>query len=150
MLHLGVLQVELNLIRPILRLTLRAASVLLILWFFVGLWSMSGSHAYHQQARVYLEAAQKVLIAHGHCENRNDCVTRRILFGDGGAVKVGPFEFGGVQLDVYEVSSAEVVGDLVKAFGEIYKKHKGPRLTMRVYESRHQQPTIQFASVRIE
>ena len=107
-------------------------------------------HGFLQQALVYLEGAQKVLIAHGLCQNQNDCVKRQILFGDGGAVKVGPFESGGVQIYVYEVSSPEVVGDLVKAFGEIYKKQKGPRLTMHVYETKHRESKNQFASVQIE
>ena len=114
------------------------------------MWSMSGSHTYHQQALVYLDGAQKVLIAHSLCQNRNDCVKRQILFGDGGAVKVGPFESGGVQIYVYEVSNPEVVGDLVKAFGEIYKKQKGPRLKMQVYETKHHESKTQFASVQIE
>jgi hypothetical protein len=139
-----------NSLRRILRVAVRAVGTLLVLWFFVGLWSMSGSHAYHQQALAYIEGAQNALIAHGLCQDRNDCVKRQMLFGSGGAVKVGPLEFGGVEISVYGVASTEVVGDLVKAAGEVYKKQKGPRLTMHVYESRHQQSKIRFASVEIE
>ncbi len=132
------------------RVTLKAIAILLPLWFFFGLWSMGGSHTYHSQALVYLDSAQKVLIAHGLFQSKNDCVKRQILFGDGGAVKLGPFESGGVQIYVYEVSSPEVVADLVKALGETYKKQKGPSLTMLVYETKHHESKTQFASVRIE
>ena len=137
-------------LRKVWRAVLTAIAILVPLWFFVGLWSMGGSHTYQSQALIYLDGAQNVLIAHGLCQNKNDCVKRQILFGDGGAVRVGPFEFGGVQIYVYEVSSPEVVGDLVKAFGEIYKKQKGPKLTVVVYESKHHEPKIQCASVKIE
>jgi hypothetical protein len=111
---------------------------------------MGGSHTYHSQALLYLDSAQKVLIAHGRCKDRNHCVKSQILFGDGGAVKIGPLEFGGVQIYVYEISSPEVVGDLVKALGETYKEQKGPKLTLRVYATKHHESKTQFASVRIE
>lgn len=129
---------------------LKVGGLVLIVLFFFGLWSMGGSHTYYRQAQVYLDGAQQVLIAHGLCQNKNDCIKRQILFGDGGAVRVGPFELGGVQLYVYEVSSPEVVGDLVKTFGEIYKKQKGPRLLVHVYETRHQESKTQFAKIEIE
>lgn len=111
---------------------------------------MSGSHTYHAQALVYLDSAQGVLIAHGLCQNKNDCVLKQILFGSGGAVKIGPFESGGVQISVYEVSSPDVVGDLVKALGEIYKKQRGPSVRLNVYSSRHLEREIPFASASIE
>ena len=123
---------------------------MLLVLFFFGLWSMGGSHTYHQQTQAYLDGAQQVLIAHGLCQNKSDCTKRQILFGEGGAVKVGPFEFGGVQVYVYEVSSPEVIGDLVKAFGEIYKKQKGPRLLLNVYKTKHQESKTLFAKVEIE
>jgi len=132
------------------RVALKTIAILLPLWFLFSLWSMGGSHTYHSQAQVYLDSAQKVLIAHGLCQNQNDCVKRQILFGDGGANRLGPFEFGGVQINVYEVSSPDVVGDLVKVLGETYKKQKGPKLTMLVYETKHGQSRTQFASVKIE
>lgn len=127
-----------------------AIAIFLPLWFLIGLWSMAGSHAYHSQALVYLDSAQKVLIAHGLCQDKNDCVKRQILFCDGGALRLGPFESGGVKLYVYEISSAEVVGDLVKAMGEAYKKQKGPKVTMLVYETKHLESKTHFASVKIE
>lgn len=139
-----------DVLRKVWRVALTAIAILLPLWFFFGLWSMGGSHTYHSQALVYLDSAQKVLIARGLCQDKNDCVKRQILFGDGGAVRLGPFESGGVQIYVYEVSSAEVVGDLVKALGETYKKQKGPKVTMLVYETKHHESKTHFASVTIE
>jgi hypothetical protein len=128
----------------------KVAGLVLIALFFVGLWSMSGSHAYHQQSLVYLDTAKQVLIAHGVCQNPNDCVKKRVLFGDGGAVKFGPFEFGGVNIQVYGVSNPNVVGDLVKGFGEIYKQQRGPRLRLDVYETKHQESKRRLAKVLIE
>jgi hypothetical protein len=139
-----------NALKKILNLTLSAVGVLLLLWFFFGIWSMGGSHAYYQQARAYLDGAQNVLIAHRLCKDEQDCNKREILFGQGGGIKIGPFEYGGISIYVYEVSSPEVVGDLVKAFGEIYKKQKGPRLKVHIYESKFHDSDTQFALVRIE
>jgi hypothetical protein len=111
---------------------------------------MPGSHAYDRQALVYVDGARNVLIAHGLCQNKNDCTTKRILFQRGGAYRIGPFEFGGVAIYVYEVSSPDVVGDLIKTVGEIYKTQRGPRVTLEVYESRHLERKIPFASASIE
>jgi hypothetical protein len=130
--------------------TIKVAGLALIVLFFFGLWSMGGSHAYHPQALIYLDTAQQVLIAHGACQNPNDCVTKGVLFGDGGAVKIGPFEYGGVNIQVYGVSNPNVVGDLVKSFGEIYKQQRGPRLRLDVYETRHHESRTRFAKVLIE
>lgn len=137
-------------LRRAFRYALNAVVILAALLFFVSLWGMSGSHTYHRQALVYLEGVQDVLISHGLCQDRNDCVKKQILFGDGGAFRVGPYESGGVQISVYEVSRPEVVGDLVKACVEIYKTQKGPPLSVQVYESRHHESKTRFASFRIE
>jgi hypothetical protein len=142
--------IMIDVLLKVTRLVLKAIAVILPLWFIFGLWSMGGSHTYHQQAMVYLDGAQNVLIAHGLCQNRSDCVKRHILFGSGGAFKIGPFEFGGVNIDLYEVSSPEVVGDLVKAFGEIFKTQKGPKLTVHVYKTRHLESETIFATILIE
>lgn len=132
------------------RVALTTIALLAPLCFFFGLWSMGGSHTYHSQALAYMDSAQKVLMAHGLCRDKNDCVQRHLLFGTGGAIRLGPYEWGGVQLSVYEVSSAEVVGDLVKALGDTYKGLKGPAVTLRVYQTRHLEPQTQFAVVTIE
>ena len=137
-------------IKYLFRVTFTVAGLVLIALFFVGLWSMGGSHTYHRQALVYLESAKQVLIAHGVCQNANDCVTKRVLFGDGSAVKIGPFEYGGVNIQVYGVSNPNIVGDLVKSFGEIYKQQRGPRLRLDVYETRHQESKTHLAKVVIE
>jgi hypothetical protein len=129
---------------------IKVAGLGVIVLFFFGLWTMPGSHTYHRQALVYLDIARQVLIAHGVCENKNHCVTKRVLFGDGGAFKIGPLEYGGVNIHVYGVSNPQVVGDLVKAFGEIYKEHRGPRLRLDVYETYHQEWKTRFAKVVIE
>ena len=129
---------------------LKAAGLVLLILFFVGLWGMGGSHTYHQQSLVYLDSAKQVLIAHGVCQNPDDCTRRNVLFGEGGAVKVGPFEYGGVQIQDYEVSNPNVVGDLVKAFGEVYKQQRGPRLRLDVYETKHLESKTRFAKVLIE
>jgi hypothetical protein len=140
-----------NALKKILRYALSTVGVLLLLWYIFGILSMSGSHANYQQARAYLDGAQNVLIAHGLCKDEQDCGKKEILFGQGGGViKLGPFEYGGINISIYGVSSPEVVGDLVKAFGEIYKKQKGPRLTVHMYETKHQDSETQFAFVRIE
>ena len=130
--------------------SIKGAGLVLIALLFLGLWSMSGSHTYHQQALVYLDGAKQVLIAHGACQNPDDCVTKRVLFGDGGAVKIGPFEYGGVNIEVYGISNPNVVGDLVKRFGEIHKQQRGPRLCLEVYETRHQESKTRLAKVVIE
>lgn len=137
-------------LRKACRVALTAIVILVPLWFLFGLWSTSGSHTYHSQAQAYLDSAQKVLIAHHICRDKNDCVKRQVLFGDGGAVRLGPYESGGVQLYIYEVSSAEVVGDLVKALGETYKSLKGPAVTMLVYETKHYESKTHFATMKIE
>lgn len=130
--------------------SIKVAGLAVIVLFFFGLWTMPGSHTYHRQALVYLEAARQVLIAHGVCQNANHCVTKRVLFGDGGAFKIGPLEYGGVNIHVYGVSNPKVVGDLAKALAEIYKEHRGPRLQLDVYETYHQEWKMRFARVVIE
>lgn len=139
-----------NALRKIFWFAISTTAIMLPMLFLFSFWSMSGSHTYYQQAQVYLDGAKEVLITHGLCESKNDCNRRHILFGDGGATKLGPFKFGGVQIQVYEVSDPEVIGDIVKAFGEIYKKQKGPRLKMNVYKTKHLESKIEFANVLIE
>ncbi|KAB2310649.1 hypothetical protein F8A87_08155 [Betaproteobacteria bacterium SCN2] len=137
-------------LRKVSRYALKAIGVLLLLWFFLGIASMGYSHTYYQQAQAYFEGAQNVLIAHGLCQNKNDCNKKEFLFWTAGGIKIGQFDYGGPTIYVYEVSSPDVVGDLVKAFGEIYKKQKGPKLTVLVYETKHRESKTQFASVKIE
>lgn len=136
--------------RKVWRVALAAIAILVPLGFFFGLWRMGGGHTYHSQALAYIDSAQKVLIAHGLCQDKNDCGQKQMLFGTGGAVRLGPYEWGGVQLAVYEVASAEVVGDLVKALAETYKSLKGPAVTLHVYQTRHLEPQTQFAAVKLE
>jgi len=139
-----------DMLRKISRYALKAVGVLLLLWIFLGIASMGYSHTYYQQAQAYYEGAQNVLIAHGLCQDKNDCSKKEFLFWTAGGIKIGPFDYGGPSIYVYEVSSPEVVGDLVKAFGEIYKKQKGPRLKVQVYETKHLDSETKFATILIE
>ncbi len=111
---------------------------------------MGNSHAYQEQADAYIEKAQSVLMAHGVCQDQNDCRKRHLLFWDGGEFNIGPFEFGGVDIFVYKISDPQIIGDIVAAFGEVYKTRHGPSLTVKIYANKHLYRKNRVARIRID
>jgi len=134
----------------ILRILFGTIIIAPILYFFIGLYSMGGSHTYHEEAREYLDSAQKVLIKYGICHDDADCTKKHILFASGGANKIGNYEFGGINIELYEISDPNVVGDIIKEFGEKYKYLRMTKVHLNIYESAHRKPKKLYTSVLIE
>jgi hypothetical protein len=124
--------------------------ICLVFAFLFGLWSMNGSHAYHDEATLYAESVQKILIQHKVCSDVEDCIKKHLLFQEGGAIKIFGYEFGGVNIMLYTISNAEIVGDVIKELGEQYKKLRGPKVHLYVYESAHRESEIIYANVFIK
>ncbi|MGJ9420834.1 hypothetical protein ACHAC9_24315 [Massilia sp. CMS3.1] len=79
-----------------------------------------GSHMYYDQGRVYGEAIKHELITLGACSTRDECQRNQMVLWDGDGWKVGPFQGGGVTMNVYRVADRAVADAVIKRCRQIH------------------------------
>jgi TctA family transporter len=98
------------------------------------------SHAYDEHAQRYVEATQAVLIARGHCASAADCSQRELLKFSAGGFEVGPIRGGGVEVNLYAQTDAQVWPDVEREFKSLHAKHPKVPVSLRSYSGPHATP----------
>src|SRR4030065_398097 len=88
-------------------------------------FSTSGcsSHMYYTEAKVVANAVTEELIRLGACANAQACQTAQMVLWEGGGWKLGPFQGGGVSVEVYRVSDVAVANALVERCRKLHAQN---------------------------
>ena len=108
------------------------------------------SHAYHAEAMQYTELAQGVLIARGMCSNKQDYSSKGLVFFEAGRTSFGFIGWGGVFVNLYDITDAALVDEVTSKFQELHGRLKEPKVTLNVYSSKHSEAKIKFREIVID
>src|SRR5688572_31235366 len=96
--------------------------------------------AYHKEAQIYIAEAQEVL---SELHERRLCETQMICpmvkFRAGGG-KLGPVNFGGVSINVYDVRDSAIANKLISRFKQKHAELPDVPVSLHVYASKHGKP----------
>lgn len=98
------------------------------------------SHAYYEEAKLYVSEAQQVLRDAQVCEKRVPCSVNDLVKFEAGAWTIGPLTYGGVYINVYEVQDRAVAEEIILRFREKHKTTPDVPVHVRVYGSKHGKP----------
>jgi hypothetical protein len=76
----------------------------------VALMPLAGcsSHAYYDEAKIYVSETQRALVDAQFCENIARCSINDVVKFEAGGWGLGPLTYGGVYINVYEVQDPAV------------------------------------------
>ena len=92
------------------------------------------SHAYYEEAKLYVSEAQGVLREARVCGARVPCDD--LVKFEAGAWRLGPFSRGGVSINVYQVADKAVADRIVQRFDERQRSMPDVPVHVRIYASR--------------
>jgi hypothetical protein len=96
-----------------------------------------GSHMYYDEAVVYKEAVTQELIMLGACPAPNECQRNEMVLSEGGGWKVGPFQGGGVTVNVYKVADHAVAGAVIERCRQIHARDPKVALSVAIQSNAH-------------
>ena len=96
-----------------------------------------GSHMHYDQARVYEEAVTHELMTLGACSTPNECQRNEMVLWDGDGWKAGPFQGGGVTINVYRVADRSVADAVIKRCRQIHARHPEVALWIVIQANAH-------------
>lgn len=112
---------------------LRVFAVLFSVWILGG----CSSHAYYNEAMRYMEQTKQALIEEGLCSNETDCTSKEMALWRAGGWKIGPLTGGGVEINVYKVSSAEIAKKIVDRCKTVHSQIPSVPVVVTVYSNAH-------------
>ena len=98
------------------------------------------SHAYDAEARLYADATTAIFIASGLCSTINDCAAKELVKWEAGGYSLGPIRGGGVQINVYQVTSAGIWARLTGEFRSVHSRLPKHTVTLTAYPGPHGAP----------
>lgn len=101
--------------------------------------TMSGcsSHRYAKEAEVVADAVTEVLIRLGQCASVQTCQRAKMVFWEGGGWQFGPWQGGGVRINVYRVSDVTVANALLARCRTFHELHPTVPLSIVVHATAH-------------
>jgi hypothetical protein len=102
-------------------------------------WIAGGcsSHAYYNEAMLYMEQTQKLLIEEGLCRDVADCSRKEMALWSAGGWKIGSFTAGGVSIEVYKVSDAAIARKIVDRCKTLHSKTPSVPVAVTIYSNAH-------------
>ena len=107
------------------------------------------SHAYYVEAQNYVSEAQQVLKDEQWCSKRASCSVNDLVKFEAGGWQLGPLNYGGVYINVYQVDDSSVSGKIIARFREKQKGMPGVPVHVKVYASKHNEPKRLTAEAKI-
>ena len=104
----------------------------LIICFAVLLGGCS-SHAYYDEAMLYMAETTRVLIEEGVCQNKADCSKKEMVFWTAGGWEIGSIKGGGVTITVYNVSSTVVAGKIIQSLKSLHTSIPTVPVTVTIF-----------------
>lgn len=95
------------------------------------------SHKYAEQARSYTEAVTHELVALGACATTDECQRNQMVLWEGGGWQVGPFKWGGVDIEVYRVADSGVAEALIERLRQIHSAHPEVAVSITIQSNAH-------------
>ena len=75
---------------------------------------------------------------------------RELVKYEAGGWSIGPVSWGGVTLNVYAVSDPEAIQPLEESVRQAQSRLKTVKVDLNVFSSKHGEPRIKLAEIRIE
>jgi hypothetical protein len=98
------------------------------------------SHAYYEEAQSYVSEAQQVLVDAQWCQKRAPCSENDLVKFEAGGWQLGPLNYGGVYINVYQVDDSSVGERIIARFREKHKSMPGVAVHVRIYATKHNEP----------
>jgi hypothetical protein len=92
---------------------------------------------YYTEAKVVANAVTEELIRLGACANPQACQTAQMVLWEGGGWKLGPFQGGGVSVEVYRVSDVAVANALVERCRKLHAQNPNVPVSIVVHANAH-------------
>lgn len=86
---------------------------------------------------MYANALYEELIRLGACSSKQTCRSNEMLFATGEGWKVGPFQGGGVSIEIYRVQDAAIAKVLIDRCGKTYAQSPRVPVSIVVYSNAH-------------
>jgi hypothetical protein len=110
--------------------------------FLIGIFaaaalSACNSHAYYNEAMLYMEQTREVLIAEGLCFDKTDCSRKEMAFWSAGGWGIGPITGGGVTINVQKISDAAIAEKIVQRCKVLHSQIPSVPVTVTIFANAH-------------
>jgi len=107
------------------------------------------SHAYYEEAKTYVSEAQQVLVDAQWCQKRAPCSVKDIVKFEAGGWQLGPLNYGGVYINVYQVDDLLIAEKIISRLREKHKSMPTVPVHVRVYASKHDESKRLTAEAKV-
>jgi len=118
--------------------------------FGLALLVSACGESYRREASLYVEAAQRGLIAKGVCTNPSDCLSRQLLFWNDGEYFLDVWPKDVTFVNLYATQDPSVVEAVVVELRKAQEKISKPGVVLNVFKSKHLEPEIKFQRIVIK
>lgn len=95
------------------------------------------SHAYYEEAKVYVSEAQNTLVEAQWCKGKRSCSVNDIVKFEAGGWSLGPLTFGGVSINVYQVDDPAVAAQVISRLRIKHASSPVVSVQVRIFASKH-------------
>jgi hypothetical protein len=118
--------------------------------FGLALFISACGETYRREAGLYVDAAQKALIAKGVCASPADCTSQQILFWNDGEHFFDVWRKDVTFVNLYATQDPSVVEAVVTELRIAQKEVSRPGVVLNVFKSKHLEPEINYQRVIIK
>jgi hypothetical protein len=110
---------------------LRSICLSLVLMFGSVAWA-GPPGTYQQESLALIEAIDNILVEHGYCQNRNDCIKKKLAFS--GRTSTG------VDVEVYQVTDDRAIQKILTVCASAYAKNQQQMdISLSIYRQSHEE-----------
>lgn len=118
---------------------------ILFIAFILSFLSGCNSHAYYDEAQIFISDVHNIFIKNAVCESKQDCSNRELVKFEAGGWSLGPLSGGGVSISVYQISSDAVVQILHSTFSQRHSEMPDVPVQLHAYSSKHGATKVKIA-----
>jgi len=118
---------------------------ILTIVFAASLLLGCSSHAYYDEAQIFLGDVQKILISNGMCDSKQDCSNKQLVKFEAGGWSFGPWSGGGVNISVYQITEGAIVQALHSSFSSRRTEMPDVPIYLHAYSTKHGEPKVILA-----
>ena len=94
-------------------------------------------HMHYAQARLYADAVTTELVRAGACPSIEVCKGEQMVKWEAGGWKIGPFNGGGVDIQVYRVADRRTADALITRCSQIYAANPKVAASITIQSNAH-------------
>lgn len=95
------------------------------------------SHMHYAEAQLYAQAVTEELIRLEVCKDVASCQAKQMVLWEGGGWKIGPFQGGGVTLQIYRITDTRVADVLVERCRRIHSTLPNTPVSIVIQSNEH-------------